>query len=428
MKDFQPLPPSDSDDDDDEEEDDEEANEEEVENDEDEEEDVDDNDENEDEKEDLDALLDDSDDDDEEEENEENDDDDDDEDGEDLESMLATVPTKKEAMKQKKQNLKQAVKKTKDDDENDEEENDEYGVARGIDFKGVKFVINVDMPRTTEHYIHRVGRTARAGANGTSLTLVSSDYSDGEHDRLLDIQSKQPPLPLLDGSTVLAQMGTTSHGQGGGGGSSNTQSNSIHQPAPLAFNLMELETFRYRVEDMLRTVSKSSIREERTAELKKEILHSERLSEYFATNPNDLKTLRHDKRAIPSNKQNTLHLSHVPDYLIPRSLRELGGDEALGRVINGRKRRRLRNAANGPKRNKATDPLQSFQDKQTNQDTNENHRIYTKSDDTGASMSGRRMWKMKHKKGEFSKSRSRNTNVTSFAKGQSWAANTKKKS
>ncbi len=46
--------------------------------------------------------------------------------------------------------------------------------ARGIDVQHVKHVINYDLPHCPEDYIHRIGRTARAGSHGSALNLISS--------------------------------------------------------------------------------------------------------------------------------------------------------------------------------------------------------------------------------------------------------------
>ena len=47
--------------------------------------------------------------------------------------------------------------------------------ARGIDVDGIRMVVNFDVPNDPEVYVHRVGRTARAGARGLALTLLSPD-------------------------------------------------------------------------------------------------------------------------------------------------------------------------------------------------------------------------------------------------------------
>ncbi len=46
-------------------------------------------------------------------------------------------------------------------------------ISRGIDIKDINLVINYDVPQDAEDYVHRIGRTARAGRTGIALTLVS---------------------------------------------------------------------------------------------------------------------------------------------------------------------------------------------------------------------------------------------------------------
>jgi ATP-dependent RNA helicase RhlE len=49
--------------------------------------------------------------------------------------------------------------------------------ARGIDVANITHVINFDMPGSREDYVHRIGRTARAGASGTGVTFVVHDQA-----------------------------------------------------------------------------------------------------------------------------------------------------------------------------------------------------------------------------------------------------------
>jgi ATP-dependent RNA helicase RhlE len=56
--------------------------------------------------------------------------------------------------------------------------------ARGLDIDSLPYVVNFDLPNSPEDYVHRIGRTGRAGALGTAISLVCSE----EHERLSDIE------------------------------------------------------------------------------------------------------------------------------------------------------------------------------------------------------------------------------------------------
>jgi superfamily II DNA/RNA helicase len=45
--------------------------------------------------------------------------------------------------------------------------------ARGIDVEGISHVVNYDLPNIPESYVHRIGRTARAGADGVAISLIA---------------------------------------------------------------------------------------------------------------------------------------------------------------------------------------------------------------------------------------------------------------
>lgn len=70
-------------------------------------------------------------------------------------------------------------------------------VARGIDIDDITLVVNYDVPRDAEDYVHRIGRTARAGAGGSAVTLVSvedqHDFSKIEN--FLGYDVEKMPIP-----------------------------------------------------------------------------------------------------------------------------------------------------------------------------------------------------------------------------------------
>ncbi len=67
--------------------------------------------------------------------------------------------------------------------------------ARGIDVDGVSHVINFELPNVPEAYVHRIGRTARAGAGGEAISLCSDD----ERTLLRDIQKvTRQTIPTFD--------------------------------------------------------------------------------------------------------------------------------------------------------------------------------------------------------------------------------------
>ncbi|XP_012696133.1 probable ATP-dependent RNA helicase DDX56 [Clupea harengus] len=205
-----------------------------------------------------------------------------------------TTPVKKEAEKDKKKKKKATGKGGQSKDQ-------EYGVSRGIDFQNVANVINFDFPPTVDSYIHRVGRTARADNPGTALTFVSHT----ELPLLADVESA-----LSEGTECALK--------------------------PYGFKMEEIEGFRYRCRDAMRSVTKTGVKEARLKEIKQELLNSEKLKTYFEDNPRDLHLLRHDKDIHPAVIKP--HLRNVPDYLIPPTLKgianPLTGRKKRGRTFN----------------------------------------------------------------------------------------------
>lgn len=73
--------------------------------------------------------------------------------------------------------------------------------ARGIDVSGIDAVFNYDLPQDNEYYIHRIGRTGRAGQKGTAYTLITSrrqQYDLRDIERYIKAKITELPLPGRD--------------------------------------------------------------------------------------------------------------------------------------------------------------------------------------------------------------------------------------
>jgi len=106
--------------------------------------------------------------------------------------------------------------------------------ARGIDVSELPFVINYELPDTPETYVHRIGRTGRAGAKGTAFSFCGTD----EREMLRDINRlAKKAIPVIEehpflsaGMPAVAQPATTTRrgttapaSQGNGNGSNRRQ-------------------------------------------------------------------------------------------------------------------------------------------------------------------------------------------------------------
>ncbi|KAI9336560.1 P-loop containing nucleoside triphosphate hydrolase protein [Obelidium mucronatum] len=210
----------------------------------------------------------------EQEQKEEEDDDDDEQDKQEVEEENSKK-RKHDGKGVSNQKKKKGSKKNADE---------EYGMARGVDFRNVNAVINFDLPTSASAYMHRVGRTARGvGKRGWALSFVVQDNIDEE----------------LVWSRIEKRQSVLG--------------NEIN---PFVLDMAQVNGFKYRVTDALRSVTKPLIKEARLKELKQEILNSEKLKSHFEDNPKDLAALKHDKAIHPARVQQ--HLKHVPDYLMPK--------------------------------------------------------------------------------------------------------------
>ncbi|KAF8822938.1 DEAD/DEAH box helicase domain-containing protein [Cardiosporidium cionae] len=163
----------------------------------------------------------------------------------------------------------------------------EYVAAhRGLDLQGVGCVLNFDIPLTKKSYIHRIGRTARGGASGTALSLIS-------------MNSEREKIVL---SALLAEKTARI-------------SSEPRCITPFEFDLNGVEKFRYRVMDVLQGITKKRIASSRLQLLQKEILHSKQLKLHFKENPSDAFALKKAMRNQRFKQSIQDQLCVLPSYL-----------------------------------------------------------------------------------------------------------------
>lgn len=76
--------------------------------------------------------------------------------------------------------------------------------ARGIDISGITHVVNYEMPNVPEQYVHRIGRTARAGKDGLAISFVAADELYYLRDVEKTIRQSVPVLDVPEGASVAA--------------------------------------------------------------------------------------------------------------------------------------------------------------------------------------------------------------------------------
>ncbi|KAF3025432.1 ATP-dependent DNA/RNA helicase [Penicillium rubens] len=219
----------------------------------------------------------------------------------------------------------------------------DYSIARGIDFQNVACVLNFDLPTSSKSYTHRIGRTGRAGKAGMALSFVIPTDQHGKH--------KPTSIPSTKhDETMLAKI-------------IKKQTKLGHEVKPYHFEMSQVDAFRYRMTDALRSVTRLAVQEARGREIRQELIKSEKLKRHFEENPEELRQLRHDGELRAARVQ--AHLKHVPDYLMPAKGRKGLSKENVGFVgfskskQNRIRKARDRNRARGKSGGKV-DPLKTF--------------------------------------------------------------------
>lgn len=117
-------------------------------------------------------------------------------------------------------------------------------VSRGIDITDIVLVINYDVPHDPEDYIHRIGRTARANAEGEAITFVSVDDQDRFYRIEKFLEREVPKMPLPEGlgeapEYDIMSLDRRSSRKGGRGRSGKTVARRVMQVETVAKEISE---------------------------------------------------------------------------------------------------------------------------------------------------------------------------------------------
>lgn len=134
-------------------------------------------------------------------------------------------------------------------------------LARGIDFTSASTVINFDLPQSTTSYMHRVGRTARAGHSGLALSFVVPLKEWGK-DRTTMLKSAKRDQEVFEKIKKRVQE---------------DHAGAVIKEWDFGGRGKEIDGFRYRMEDALRSVTTKRVSDARREEVRRELLNSEKL-------------------------------------------------------------------------------------------------------------------------------------------------------
>ena len=83
--------------------------------------------------------------------------------------------------------------------------------ARGLDIEELPHVVNYDLPHVPEDYVHRIGRTGRAGSTGEAISLVSHEEQPllAAIEKLIGRRIERQPVPGFEQGPAIAQQATS---------------------------------------------------------------------------------------------------------------------------------------------------------------------------------------------------------------------------